>query len=179
MVNQQTRVREDGSGLRTTFDQIEVGESLGSIRWSVTREAVQGLIDNDDDHNEWYDKDSPFGGPIVPPLATYPPVRMLLTRVYNIRGLFYEYEGEFLLPIHYGDEITVTAWIADKWVKRDREYFAYEGEGRNDAGELVFRTRRTHVLDFITRDAPREGKGIDSGVLTVPGADTNETKKAS
>jgi hypothetical protein len=166
MVDQQTRVREDGSGLRTTFEEIEVGKDLGSLVWSVTPEAVAGLLENDDDHHEWYTGPSPWGPPIVPPLATYPPVRMLVTRTYNVRGLFYEYDSEFFKPMFYGEPITITGRIADKWVKRDREYFAYEAEGRDASGELLFRTRRAHVLDFITRDVPRDGKGIDSGILS-------------
>jgi hypothetical protein len=172
-----TRVREDGSGLRTAFAQIEVGKDLGTIRWSVSRSAVEGLIKNDDDDHEWYREDSPFGGPVVPPLATYPPVRMLLTRAYNVRGLFVEYEHEFLRPIRYGQEIVIHAWIADKWVKRDREFFAYEAEGYDEDGRLVFRTRRVHVLDFITRDAPRDGVGIDSGLLSARDAAARNANK--
>ena len=158
------RVERDASGRpRTTFDEIEVGAELGEIEWSVTREQVDGLIENDLDYHEWYESESPFGGPIVPPLATYPPVRILLTKKYNVRGLFFHYQSEFIRPIFYGQVLKITGRIVDKWVKRDREFFRYEAEARDLEGQLVFRTQRAHALDYIPRSAPRAGVGLDSG----------------
>ena len=158
-----TRVERDGRGRRTTFEEFEVGASLGEFRWSIQPSNAAGLIDNDQDAHPWYVGDSPFGRPVVPPMATYPPVRILFTRNYNVRGLFYHFESEFLEPIPYGEDIIVTGHISDKWIKRDREYVAYEAEGRLESGLLLFSTRRAHVLDFIKRTVPRGGEGLDSG----------------
>jgi hypothetical protein len=158
-----TRVERDGRGLRTTFEEFEVGASLGEFRWSIEPANAAGLIDNDQDAHPWYVGESPFGGPIVPPMATYPPVRILFTRNYNVRGLFYHFESEFREPIPYGEDIIVTGHISDKWISRDREYVAYEAEGRLESGLLLFSTRRAHVLDFIKRTVPRGGEGLDSG----------------
>lgn len=158
-----TRVEKDAGGRRTSYEEIEVGADLGSVEWSVSAEGVQGLLENDDEQHEWYVDASPFGGPIVPPMATYPPVRILFTRKYNVRGLFFQFEHEFIRPMFYGQKVTITGRVVDKWIKRDREYVKYEAEGRNEAGELLFRTRRAHVLDYIKRSAPRAGVGLDSG----------------
>ena len=158
-----TRVESDGGGRRTTYEEIEVGADLGQIDWSVSAEAVKGLLQNDDDHHEWYVDSSPFGSGIVPPMATYPPVRILFTRKYNVRGLFYWFEHECVRPLFYGQKVSITGRIIEKWIKRDREYVKYEAEGRDEAGKLLFRTRRAHVLDFIPRTAPRAGVGLDSG----------------
>lgn len=159
-----TRAEFDGSGRpRTRYEDFEVGASLGTLDWTVTREQVQGLLDNDEDHHSWYDEASPFGQPIVPPMATYPPVRILFTRRYNVRGLFYIFETEFLAPIFYNQPIVVSGNVADKWIKRDREFIAYEAHGVDAEGRVLFRTRRAHVLDFIPRTAPRVGTAIDSG----------------
>ena len=114
-----TRVERDGRGRRTTFEEFEVGASLGEFRWSIQPSNAAGLIDNDQDAHPWYVGDSPFGRPVVPPMATYPPVRILFTRNYNVRGLFYHFESEFLEPIPYGEDIIVTGHISDKWIKRD------------------------------------------------------------
>ncbi|MBI4578604.1 MAG: hypothetical protein HY718_02820, partial [Planctomycetes bacterium] len=82
---------------------------------------------------------------------------------YNVRGLFYIFESEFIRPILFGEEITITGRICDKWIRRDREYVKYEAEGRDASGAVVFRTARTHVLDYLPRTVPRSGEGVDSG----------------
>jgi hypothetical protein len=161
-----TRVAFDDRGPRTTYDEFVVGESLGSMEWTVTREAVDGLLANDQDFHEWYDSDSPAGYPVVPPMATYPPVRMLFTRRYNVRGVFYRFRSEFVRPIRYGETLVITGSVSEKYVKRDREFVTYEATAVDGDGEAVFRTWRTHALDYLTRDRPRAGKGVDSGLLS-------------
>jgi acyl dehydratase len=159
-----TRVdRDPGGAKRTTFDDIEPGADLGEMTWSVSRAQVAGLIANDLDFHEWYEGKSPFGGPVVPPLATYPPVRILFARKFNVRGVFYHYESEFLRPIFYDQVLKIRGRVTDKWVKREREFVRYEAEGIDEQGRVVFKTRRTHALDYIPRTAPREGVGVDSG----------------
>jgi hypothetical protein len=160
------RVEFDDRGPRTTYDEFVVGESLGSMEWTVTRDAVGGLLRNDQDQHEWYDEDSPAGYPVVPPMATYPPVRMLFTRRHNVRGVFYRFRSEFVRPIRYGETLTITGSVCDKYVRRDREYVTYEATAVDADGAVVFRTWRTHALDYITRDRPRSGKGVDSGLLS-------------
>src|SRR4051812_18797790 len=126
MEPESTRVEFDGRGLRTTYEDLVVGADLGSLEWQVMPDNVLGLLENDDDRHPWFTEGSPDGKPVVPPLATYPPVRILFARAYNVRGLFYEYESSFERPIRYGERVVITGKIADKWVKRDREYVAYE-----------------------------------------------------
>lgn len=160
------RVERDERGPRTRFEDFEIGAPLGELIWSVSLEQVAGLLRNDQDHHPWYLSESPFGHPVVPPMATYPPVRILFQRKYNVRGLFYVFESEFLEPLRYDEVYTVSGEIADKWIKRDREYVSYEARISSQAGIVMVRTRRAHVLDYLTRDKPRKGRGIDSGVAS-------------
>ncbi len=162
-VAELTRAERDGGGRRTTYEEIQIGAELGPMKFVVHPEDVKGLLENDDEAHEWYVQDSPWGGPIVPWMATYPPVRIMFTKKYNVRGLFYIFETEFIRPILFGEEITLTGHVVDKWIKRDREYVKYEAEGRDASGAAVFRTARAHVLDYIPRTAPRSGEGVDSG----------------
>lgn len=164
MEDQLSRVERDERGPRTKFEDFEVGTPLGELTWSVSLDQVAGLLANDQDQHPWYFSESPFGHPVVPPMATYPPVRILFQRKYNVRGLFYVFESEFIEPLRYGELYTVSGEISDKWIKRDREFVSYEGRISNPDGILMVRTRRAHVLDYITRDKPRKGEGIDSGV---------------
>jgi hypothetical protein len=66
--------------------------------------------------------------------------------------------------IKSGQKIKVIGSIVDKYIKSDREFVVYQSEGRDLSGQLLFRTKRTHVLDFIERTAPRSGAGVDSGI---------------
>ena len=158
MTSALTRVARDAAGPRSRYEDFEIGADLGSLDWVVEPANVEGLLANDAEAHEWYVDTSPFGGAIVPPMAIYPPVRILFTRRYNVRGLFYWFEATFHRPIIFGETVVITGRIVDKWIKRDREYVKYEAEGTAADGEVIFQTRRTHVLDYIKRSAPRDGE---------------------
>lgn len=163
--SQQSRVEWDANGARRTpYEEIEVGADLGTMTWMVQPDNIAGLLANDQDYHEWYVESSPFGEPVVSPMATYPPVRILFTKKYNVRGVFFRYESEFHAPIHFGQKVFIGGRVSGKWIKREREYVCYEAEGRAEDGTVLFSTRRTHALDYIPRTAPREGKGLDSGL---------------
>lgn len=159
----RTRVAEDGAGVRARFEDIRVGESIGEMDWHITDELINLQCQLDQDFDPLY---FPQGGDprIAPPQITYRPPRWLFSRAYNVRGLFVRWESEMFRAIEPNTTLKVSGVIAEKFVKKDREFVVYEAEGRDAAGNLVFRTRRTHVLDFIERSAPREGVGIDSGI---------------
>lgn len=158
------RVAEDEHGRRATFDDIEAGRDLGSIEWRITAADVEKQCRMDLDYHPWYSLGSPYGSPIAPPQIQYRPPRWLLSRSYNVRGLFYRWEFENLGPLPVDVPITVTGRIVDKWIEREREYVKFEATGTDPAGNVVFRTTRIHVLDALKRTAPREGRGVDSGI---------------
>lgn len=164
MTVSKTRISEDGGGPRTTFEEIVIGQSLGKMEWEITVEDIEKQCHLDQDFDPWYFIDSPFGGVIAPPQIQYRPPRWLLSRNYNIRGLFYNWELENIQPIRPGVKLVLSGQIADKYIKNDREFVVYQVEAHDDDGQLVFRTRRTHVLDALSRSAPRAGQGIDSGI---------------
>lgn len=161
---QPARVAEDQHGPRAEFADIEIGRSLGEMDWTITEAMVDTQCALDADYDLWYSVDSPWEGRIAPPQITYRPPRWLLSRTFNVRGLFYRWEMENLRPLRVGVTLRVKASIVDKYVKNEREFIVYQAEGIDPQGEAVFRTRRTHVLDFVNRGAPREGKGVDSGI---------------
>jgi hypothetical protein len=164
MSDSPSRVAEDAHGKRADFADIEVGKLLGEMEWTVTEAMIDTQCAIDADYHVWFSLDSPWGGRIAPPQISYRPPRWLLSRTYNVRGLFYRWEMENIRPIRAGETLRVSATIVDKYVKNEREFIVYEAEGRDPHGAPVFRTRRTHVLDFVNRDAPRAGKGVDTGV---------------
>jgi acyl dehydratase len=159
-------VAEDSHGPRARFEDIEVGRELGEMEWVVTAEMIDTQCALDADFDWWYSVDSPWGGRVAPPQISYRPPRWLLSRTFNVRGLFYRWEMENVRPIRAGVTLKVKARISDKYVRNEREFIVYEAEATDPDGEVVFRTRRTHVLDFVERTAQREGAGIDSGIKT-------------
>ncbi len=160
----RARVAEDGNGPRTRFEDIEVGTVLGEMDWVVTEDMIDRQCDMDADYAIWYRLSSPWGGRIAPPQISYRPPRWLLSRTYNIRGLFTKWRMENLRPIRPNVQMHIVARVIDKYVRKEREFVVYEAEARDPDDQVVFRTQRTHVLDVLDRTAGREGKGVDSGV---------------
>lgn len=160
----QARVAEDEHGPRTDYDDIEVGKVLGEMEWVVTDEMIDRQCQLDNDYHVWYSLDSMWGGRVAPPQISYRPPRWLLSRTYNIRGLFYKWDMENLRPIRPGVPLRIVARIVDKYVRKEREFVVYQAEATDPNGVIVFRTRRTHVLDVVERSAKRAGKGVDSGI---------------
>lgn len=157
------RLAEDAFGKRATFDEIEIGRELEQFDWVVTDEDIEKQCRLDEDFHPWYVIESPWGGRVAPPQIQYRPPRWQITRTYNIRGVFYKWEFENLKPIKPGQTITITGRILDKWIRNEREFVKFESVGIDAAGDRVFVTQRTHVLDMVERTAPRAGAGIDSG----------------
>lgn len=159
-----TRVEADAQGKRATYDEIVVGTVLGEMDWVVTEDMIDLQCKLDLDYDEFYSLDSPWGGRVAPPQITYRPPRWLLSRTYNVRGLFYKWEMQNVRAIRVNESLHVICRITDKYVKNDREFIIYTAEATDSKGELVFRTVRTHVLDALERTAPRSGEGIDTGI---------------
>jgi hypothetical protein len=164
MTTTKARVLEDGSGRRATYEEIVVGQSLGEMEWEITDEMIDLQCRLDEDFDRLFCLPLVDGGRIAPPQITYRPPRWLFSRAYNVRGLFVRWEMETFALLKANIKIKVSGTIADKFIKKDREFVVYQAEGRDPDGTLLFRTKRTHVLDFIERTAPREGAGVDSGI---------------
>lgn len=164
MSTPKTRVLEDSQGPRASFEDIQIGQSLGEMDWEITDELIDLQCQLDQDFDPIYFPQTAGVKRVAPPSITYRPPRWLFSRAYNVRGLFVRWDNEMFREIEPNTTIKVTGSIVDKFVKKDREFVVYQAEGHDAQGNLIFRTKRTHVLDFVERTAPREGAGIDSGI---------------
>ncbi len=160
----KTRIVRDDHGERTVCDDMEVGSDLGELEWVVSSEDIDKQCLIDDDYHAMYILGSEDGSRIAPPQIQYRPPRWLFSRKYNVRGMFYKWGMENVKPTLAGMTITVSGRIADKWIHNDREFVEFYSEGYDEAGDVVFRTTRVHVLDALKRTTAREGEGIDSGI---------------
>lgn len=164
MSSTRTRVLEDSQGRRACYEDIQIGHSLGEIEWQVTDDLIDLQCLLDQDFDPLFFPQGAGEKRVAPPQITYRPPRWLFSRTYNVRGLFVRWENETFRAIEAGTTLTVSGTIVEKFVKKEREFVVYEAEGRDTDGNLVFRSRRTHVLDFVERTAARAGAGIDSGI---------------
>lgn len=158
------RIAEDEHGVRATYEEIEVGRDLGTLEWVISAADIDKQCRIDEDYDPRYSLAVAGDDRIAPPQIQYRPPRWLLSRNYNVRGVFYRWDFENLAPLKPDTRITVGGRIVNKWIARGREYVEFEAVGKDAEGRELFRTRRTHVLDVIDRDAPREGRGLDSGI---------------
>jgi hypothetical protein len=155
----QVRVLHDIRGRRTTFEELEIGKDLGSAEFLLTQQHLDQECEKFRFHHPYYEVDSPFGGTVSPISLTYLLPRNLFSRAYSVRGLFYKWTFEALEPVKPDVKYVVSATLADKWIRNDREFVAYTAECRDPAGILIYTTRRAHVMDFIKRTAPKIGEG--------------------
>ncbi len=166
----QVRIGADGQGRRATYDELEVGKDLGVADFRVTQEQIDQVCERTRYHHPFYEVDSPFGGTVAPIVMTFLLPRNMFSRVYNVRGLFYKWAYDFTSPVLPGVDYLVRAHVTDKWIKKEREFVAYEATCEDKRGNLIFTTRRAHVLDYIKTTAPKTASTkVSSGELTPEG----------
>jgi acyl dehydratase len=156
----QVRVLRDSAGMRTTYEELEIGKDLGTAEWTPTQAQIDQVCERMEDHHPYYEVNSPFGSTVVPVGMTYLLPRELFSQTYSVRGLFYKWAVELLEPIRAGVRYTVQGTLTEKWIKNDHEFVAYESTCRDPDGKIIFKTRRAHVLDFIKRTAPKVGESV-------------------
>lgn len=159
---QRRRVARDPRGKRTQFEELVIGSDLGSLEFELTQQMVDDSCARLEDYHPWYSLASPWGPTIAPAVMNYSPVRTLFSKAFNVVGLLYKYEFTNISPMMVGQRYTVRGRVSEKWIKNNREFVAYTAECTDAEGSIVWTTRRAHVLDFLTRDVPREGEGMDS-----------------
>lgn len=122
----------------TTTDTRDpyVGRDYGRHDIVIDADEVARYCDSVDDHNAMYAGASPFGGPVAPPLVRHSEVyayrehakagapSWYLPNLYG--NLHARQEWEFFAPIIVGDAIYTRSLIADRYVKRGRDYVVNE-----------------------------------------------------
>ena len=113
------------------YDQVEIGEELGSYEYEMTQE----MLDN-------------FRASIDDPEATFPTLAVkhdatALNMVYDdtTGGVNAGNEVEFFNPPVPGKKIYVTGRIADKYLRRDKPYLVIEATAVDEDGRLLERLR--------------------------------------
>ena len=113
------------------YDQVEIGEELGSYEYVMTQEMLDTFRASIDD-----------------PEATFPTLAVkhdatALNMVYDdtTGGVNAGNEVEFFNPPIPGKTIFVTGRIADKYLRRDKPYLVIEATAVDEDGRLLERLR--------------------------------------
>lgn len=149
-------------------DEIYVGRDYGRHDKVITPELVAHYSGSVDDHNAIYTGASPFGGPVAPGLVLHSEVyeyrdhpkagapSWYLPNLYG--NLHARQEWELFRPLMVGDAVSARSFIADRFVKRGRDYVVNEVLYSDVEGAIAARGR-TH--QSFLRETDNKGVVID------------------
>jgi len=131
---------------------VYVGRDYGRHDFVITPEAVAEYMDGTGDHNAIYTGASPLGGPVAPALVRHSEVyayrdhpkaqpSWYLPNIYG--NLHARQEFAFFAPVMVGGPVHTRSFIADRYLKRDRQYVVNEVL-YFDADDRVIMRGRTH-----------------------------------
>jgi acyl dehydratase len=151
----------------TPADDVYVGRDYGRHDFVLTPDVVAGYCDAVDDHNPIYTGTSPFGDPVAPALVRHSevyayraapkaPPSWYLPNLYG--NLHARQEWDLLAPMMVGDAISTRSVIADRYIKRGRDYVVNEVLFFDAEGAFAARGR-TH--QSFLREQQNEGIVVD------------------
>lgn len=130
------------------YEDIVVGSDLGQYRLLVSPGwALLRFIEPTDDYHPWYQQDSPFGGPILPPWGL---TRQVLALV-GVQQLFRSLGGapviharqelELKNPLRVSKKVVVRGRLANKYIRRGKEYVIFEALSVDEDGVEILQSR--------------------------------------
>jgi len=141
------------------FDDVVVGQELGPIDIPVNKKIVDDYCEEFGDHNPIYLEDSPFGGPVVPPLfqATLHDLSLLHTKWDTHATVPSRTEHSLKNPAGVGKRLFARGKIIDKYIKRGREYVVVQS-AIFDEDDLEIRQCVDHILLSLERTSQPDTK---------------------
>lgn len=132
-----------GAELSADLAEIPVGKHLGERRVEVTPELVARFAAGCRDWNPWYSGESPFGRPVAPALiGSQEPWRFPGWYPLEVRGnLHIKQEWDLFHPILVGDTYLCSAFVAERYLRRDRHVIVNEVLLRDLSGRPQARGR--------------------------------------
>ena len=130
---------------KRTWEDAKIGEELGSIQYKLTSENISRHLSAIEDDNPWYIQESPFVGPIAPPLITNSQYERLYVKYFSDEQEFFhaKTEVEIINPLFLGKLITVRGSITDKYIRRERKYIVIETTVTDEDGREISRSKNS------------------------------------
>jgi acyl dehydratase len=130
-------------GEKSLFESIPIGLDLGTVEVKLDEKAVKDRVDL----VQWQAREvvDKFG--FAPPSATieiHP--KMKFDKFPTLKAAIWaKSEHEFLKPMKVGSKVFIRGKVADKYIKRGREYVITEFETVDENGEVLLRSRETSI----------------------------------
>jgi len=127
------------------WENFEIGEEFGPIETAISDHDLKSYAYAVDDFHSWYMQNSPFGGRVVPPALLSIALFNLFYVKYDrrlVHGLHAREELQLFGPVLLGQQVRLSAVVADKFVKRGEQYIVVEGHATDDRGETLTAGRR-------------------------------------
>jgi len=124
------------------FDAIVIGHDLGTFEITLDEKTVNGRIEL----VQWQAGGLLEKGLVPPGLTISQHAHMKFAALPELRvSIWAKSEQEFLKPMKYGSRIFIRGYVADKYIKRGRNYLVCELETTDESGEILLRSRETGV----------------------------------
>jgi len=128
---------------------MKVGEELGRKEILITDELIRTCANAIESNHPLYFEDSPFGGRIAPPTIFDNETLRILDEQYERFGSIHAKQAwEFKNPAKLGKKVTVTVKLADKYIKRGRNYIVMELVAVDEDGVEICRGRHTSLMSL-------------------------------
>lgn len=135
------------------FDKLKIGEKFGPVPFDTSPKAIKQYCDEMHDHNPIYLKESPFGGPVVPPLlsATLLGLGMIGTKYDAHATVPTRLIQKNIRPAKVGEKLVLSGTLIDKYIKRGLEYAVIESVITDEKGKVVRRVIDHFLLSLERR----------------------------
>jgi acyl dehydratase len=134
------------------FQQIEVGETFGPVKFPVDDHFQKGFAFAVDDWSPLY-----FGAPgTCGPFGHSSGIAKKLLHIFmegydpqGIKAVHLKEDIWFHAPVPFGETITLSGEYTDKFVRKGRPSAVLEGEARDSRGNLLVRQRSVEIVDTL------------------------------
>ncbi len=141
------------------YEAVEVGEEFGPMEHPLDDAAMDKYLKGSGNNNPWHRETSPYGPAIAPPaMLGNLTLRLMDTKYYLPLGTLHaKQELDFLNPVRLDRKLISRGKIADKYVRRGREWIIFDAEFSDDEGTQIAKSRV--VLAMPLSDAARGEEG--------------------
>jgi len=156
------------------FDQLKIGDKFGPRPFDTNEVAVEKYCNEMGDQNPLWLKESPWGGPVIPPLlsATLIGLGMIGSKYDSHATVPVILIQKNIKPIFVGVKIYQSGILIDKYIKKGLEYAVIESVLADENGNEYRRVIDHFLLSLERYDRPdTRGKiDIDSMLPKTVGA---------
>ena len=130
-------------GEKSDFEAIPIGLDLGTMEITLDENTVNDRLKL----VQWEARELVDKFHIAPPgISIHQHPRMRFAKFTSLRAAIWaKSEHEFLKPMKIGSKIFIRGKIADKYVKRGRNYIVSEFETVDEAGDVLLRSQETGI----------------------------------